>query len=118
MEFTLSNDVRTALAFTVAGKAGFLSTHPSVKANTQFMAHVYFWCQKLFDLNVNVEAESPAGFWLRLKPKIVEHMAANPLDNSIPASVNESLELEALNFFEKFASVYFVNRGIRKGVGE
>lgn len=111
-QFCLNPDTKFALAFTVAGKAGYLSTRDDVKRNENFLSQVYHWVEHVAGFKDEATGENAGEYWDALKPKFLAYIGRQPLPTTFPEPVKEALIKEACNLIENLTKVYF-NHALR-----
>lgn len=107
INFSMSNDVKFSMAFTVGSKAGFLSSRPDLQRYSNFLADVHFWLQKVAEFSGTYSGRNYDEYRLAVVTGLRSHMGRQPLPTMVPSMVKEMLEQETVSYVGRIANVYF-----------
>lgn len=107
VNFSMSNDVKFSMAFTVGSKAGFLSSRPDLQRYPNFLADVHYWLQKVAEFSGTYSGKNHDEYRLAVVTGLRSHMGRQPLSSMVPSMVKELLEQETVSYVSRIAVVYF-----------
>ena len=107
INFSMSNDVKFSMAFTVGSKAGYLSSRSDLQRYPNFLADVHFWLQKVAEYSQTCSGKNADEYRLAVVTGLRSHMGRQPLPSMVPSAVKELLEQETIGYVGRIAVVYF-----------
>ena len=107
INFSMSNDVKFSMAFTVGSKAGFLSNRPELQRYPDFLVAVHFWLQKVAEFSGTFSGKNSDEYRLDVLTGLRSHMGRQPLPSMVSDTVKELIVQETINYVARIAVVYF-----------
>lgn len=107
INFSMSNDVKFSMAFTVGSKAGQLSSRPDLQRYPNFLVGVHYWLQKTAEYSQTCSGRNSDEYRLAVVTGLRNHMGRQPLPSMVPFMVRELLEQEVIAYVSRIAVVYF-----------